>query len=61
MGNPTQFGDSFYVSLSMDVEDGNKLQELFEKWYAEDYPETPTEKSIWKKFTELFDLSPKGA
>lgn len=48
--NPMKLGDKFHVSLTMDVEDGNKLNELQNKWYEEDNPPKPKKKSFWRFF-----------
>ena len=39
----------------MEVEDGNKLNELFNKWYDEDNPPKITNKSIWKQMVSVFN------
>lgn len=34
--NPFKEGNKLFIALTMEVEDGNKLNELFEKWHNED-------------------------
>ena len=36
--NPLREGDKWFISLTMDVQDGNKLNALQNKWYDEDNP-----------------------
>lgn len=34
--NPLKEGNQWFIALTMEVDDGNKLNELFEKWHNED-------------------------
>lgn len=36
LNNPIENIDTFYISLDMEVEDANKMNLLFSKWYNED-------------------------
>lgn len=36
--NPIKIGDKYNINLTLDVEDGNKLSQVLEKWYNEDKP-----------------------
>ncbi len=45
--NPIRVGSIYHISVSMNVQDGNKLNELFEKWYNEDNPIVP-KKNVFK-------------
>lgn len=46
-GNPIKTGDTFYIQLTLTVEDSNILNVLFNKWHAKDNP--VVEKSGWQK------------
>ncbi len=52
--NPLKEGDKFFISLTMDVEDGNILNELFNKWYDIDNPPNPPKTNILDKIKNLF-------
>lgn len=47
--NPLKEGNEWFIALTMEVVDGNKLNELFNKWHTQDNPPKPTNKSIWKR------------
>lgn len=53
-GNPSYYGNNTYwVSFSMNVEDGNKISRLKKVWYEEDNP--PIVKvSFWEKLKRFF-------
>jgi len=34
--NPQKHGDKWFIVLTMEVEDGNKLSQFKDKWYKED-------------------------
>lgn len=50
--NPLKEGDKWFIALTMEVEDGNKLNLLHNKWYNEDNPPINTKKSIWKRIVK---------
>lgn len=52
--NPLKEGKQWFIGLTMEVEDGNKLNELFEKWHNEDNPHKSPNKSIWKRIVSVF-------
>ena len=45
--NPIKIGDKFNINLTLTVEDSNKLDILFNKWYANDNP--VVKKSGWRE------------
>jgi len=47
--NPIKIDNEFNVSITMSVEDGNKLNKLRAKWYYEDNP-VKTKNNIWNIF-----------
>lgn len=51
--NPLKEGDKWFVALTMEVEDNNKLNELFEKWHNEDNIPLKNE-SFWKRVLNNF-------
>jgi hypothetical protein len=53
--NPLKEGNQWFIALDMEVEDGNKLNELFNKWYSEDNPPKIPNKSIWKRMVSVFN------
>jgi len=53
--NPLKEGDKWFIALSMEVEDGNKLNLLHNKWHNEDKPPKSPNKSIWKKIISIFN------
>lgn len=46
--NPFEINDELQIHLEMDVNDGNKLNELFNKWYDKDHPKN-INNSFWSK------------
>ncbi len=48
--NPLKQGDEYFISLTMEVQDGNKLNELHNKWHEEYKPSVIHKKTIWKRF-----------
>ncbi len=52
--NPLKEGNQWFIALTMEVEDGNKLNELFNKWDEEDNPPKPIKKSIFEKIINIF-------
>lgn len=53
--NPLKEGNKWFIALTMEVEDGNKLNELFEKWHNEDNPPKSVNKSMWKRMFGIFN------
>jgi len=53
--NPLKVGKELNISLSMSVEDGNKLSTLQNKWYEQDNPEPIPNKSIWSNILSIFN------
>jgi len=53
--NPLKEGNKWFIALTMEVEDGNKLNELFERWDNEDNPPKSPNKSIWKRMVSVFN------
>lgn len=53
--NPLKGGNQWFIALTMEVEDGNKLNELFNKWHDEDNPLKRPNKSIWKWMLSVFN------
>lgn len=51
--NPDKNGDTYRICLELEVEDGNKLSLLENKWYQEDNPVKQEKKNIFQK---LFGL-----
>jgi uncharacterized protein with ACT and thioredoxin-like domain len=52
--NPIKNRNELFIALTMEVEDGNKLNELFEKWYTEDNPIKIQNKNILKRIVSYF-------
>lgn len=48
-------GDKWFIALTMEVEDGNKINLLHNKWYDEDNPPKSPNKSIWKRIVSVFN------
>ncbi len=46
-------GDGLFIALTMEVEDGNKISGLQEKWHTEDNPPKKPNKSIWHRIRML--------
>lgn len=53
-GNPLKEGNQFSIALTMEVEDSNKLNELFEKWHNEDNPPKIQKKRNWNPLFLFF-------
>jgi hypothetical protein len=53
--NPEKSNDRYRFYISLSVEDGNKLDQLFNKWHDEDNPVIEN-KSFWSKFLNYFNL-----
>lgn len=53
--NPLKEGNQWFISLTMEVEDSNKLNELFNKWHNEDNPPKSPNKSIWKRILSILN------
>ena len=53
--NPLKEGDKWFIGLTMEVEDSNKLNLLHNKWHDEDNPPKSTNKSIWKRILSVFN------
>jgi len=51
--NPIETGDNLCICLDMEVQDANKLNELFNKWYDIDNPKIPN-KSFCKRLVSIF-------
>lgn len=50
--NPYKMSKLWFVAMTIDVEDSNKLNELFNKWYDEDKIK-PVKNSIWKRIFSI--------
>ena len=48
--NPYKIFDNYQITVSMDSEDGNKMNVLFNKWHEEDKPIVKPV-SRWKRFS----------
>lgn len=46
--NPLKEGNKYFIALTMESADSNKLNELQNKWYDEDHP-IIIKKSFWNK------------
>lgn len=57
VGNPYKMTKLWFVAITLDVEDSDKLNELFNKWYDEDNPVKVENKSILKRFLSIFNLN----
>lgn len=53
--NPIKVGGSFNINITLDAQDGNNLNELFEKWHNEDKPKEMPNKNIWKRIISVFN------
>lgn len=53
--NPLKEGDKWFIAITMEVEDSNKLNELFNKWDNEDTPIKSPKKTIWKRIISVFN------
>lgn len=53
--NPLKQGNKWFIALTMEVEDSNKLNELFNKWHNEDNPFKTSNKSIRKWVFSIFN------
>ena len=53
--NPLKEGDKWFIALNMEVEDGNKLNLLHNKWHNEDNPPKNPNKSILKRILSVFN------
>jgi hypothetical protein len=51
--NPYKIGNEYSICLEMDIEDGNKLNELHNKWHKEDSPPKPIIKSFWNCILDI--------
>lgn len=51
--NPILIGKKWMISLSMETEDSNKLDDLFWKWYYEDNPKI-NKTTFWNRLINLF-------
>ena len=51
--NPEKVGDKYYIKLSMEVSDGNKLNILQNKWHNEDNHKI-VKISIFRKISNYF-------
>jgi hypothetical protein len=54
--NPYLEGDKYYVKISSDIKDSNKLNELFEKYYIEDNPKPIKKESFIDKIKKFLCL-----
>ncbi len=52
--NPLKQGNEWFISLTMEVHDGNKLNELFNKWHEEDKPKGNINKGFLKRLFSKF-------
>lgn len=52
--NPLKEGNNYFIALDMEVEDSNKLNELYNKWHIEDNPPKIKEKNILYKLLNFF-------
>jgi hypothetical protein len=52
--NPIKQNGIYHISLTMEVKDGNKLNELFNKWYNEDSLQKEPKNSIWKRLFNFY-------
>lgn len=51
--NPLKQGDKWFIALTMEVEDGNKLNQLFNKW-DEDNP-IIEKVSLWERIKKWYN------
>lgn len=52
--NPLKQGDKWFIALTMEVEDGNKLNQLFIKWDEQDNP-IIEKVSLWKRIKKWYN------
>lgn len=52
--NPLKQGDKWFIALTMEVEDGNKLNQLFNKWDDEDNP-IIEKVSLWERIKKWYN------
>ena len=52
--NPYEQGNEYGISLELTVEDGNKLSQLRNEWYKQDYPIKSPKKSFLKRLLSNF-------
>lgn len=52
--NPIKEGDKWFIALNMDVEDGNKLNLLHNKWFDEDNPPKEPKKNVLNRIVSFF-------
>jgi hypothetical protein len=52
--NPLKEGDKWFIALTMEVEDGNKLNQLFNKWDDEDNP-IIEKVSLWERIKKWYN------
>lgn len=52
--NPYKHLKEMAISIEMKVEDGNKLNELFNKWHDEDNPKPLPRENIFLRTTSFF-------
>lgn len=52
--NPLKEGDKWFIALTMEVEDGNKLNQLFNKWDEEDNP-IIEKVSLWERIKKWYN------
>jgi len=53
--NPLKEGTKWFIALNMEVEDSNKMNELFNKWHDEDNQPKSPNKSILKRIFSIFN------
>ena len=54
--NPLKQGSKFFIALDLEVEDGNKMNNLFLKWDKEDNPPEIKKKSSFSKLLSVFKI-----
>lgn len=52
--NPLKISTKYLVELSMNVEDGNKLNQWFAKWDIADNPPAKPKQNIFQRFLNYF-------
>jgi len=53
--NPYLQGEEYSVSLTLTVEDGNKLSILRNDWYNQEHPYKTPKKSNWDRILSVFN------
>ena len=53
--NPLKEGNQWFIALTMEEADSNKLNELFNKWHNEDNQPKSPNKIIWKRMLSVFN------